>query len=408
MQLQRLHRATAGAVHGARVSRRLGLVATAAAISLPLAGCAGATPPVPAPSPWIASAGAPPIRHVFVIVLENESYGDVFRANTSLPYLGGALAAHGVLLRQYFAIGHASADNYVAMISGQAPDPATHNDCTTYSAFTGSSRLDAQGQVHGDGCVYPSSVKTIADQLAALGETWKGYMEDMGNDPRREASTCGHPQLGRADGTQGATATDQYAARHDPFVYFRSIIDDPVSCDENVVGLSALLPDLASTATTPNLGVVVPNLCNDGHDDPCVGTNLSGTHDGGGSAVESWLSRYVPLILQSPAFQQDGMLVVTFDEAENGDATACCGEAPGPNVQEPGQTGPGGGRVGAVVVSPLIPRGRMSDVAYNHYALLRTVEDLLSVRTGGSDGQGHLGEAGRASVHPFGRDVYGR
>ena len=106
-----------------------------------------------AASPWIASSGPPPIHHVFVIVLENESYGDVFGAGTSVPYLGGALASRGVLLRQYFAIGHASADNYIAMISGQAPDPATQSDCTTYSAFTGNSGLDAQGQVHGDGCV---------------------------------------------------------------------------------------------------------------------------------------------------------------------------------------------------------------------------------------------------------------
>jgi len=408
VRLQRVHRATAGAVHGTRVTQRRRLVPSAAAVSLLLAGCAVTTPPVPAASPWIASGGAPLIHHVFVIVLENESYGDVFGPGTSVPYLGGTLASRGVLLRQYFAIGHASADNYIAMISGQAPDPATQSDCTTYSAFTGNSRLDAQGQVHGDGCVYPSSVQTIADQLTAVGETWKGYMEDMGNDPRREAATCGHPEVGHADGTQNATATDQYAARHDPFAYFRSIIDDRAACDENVVALSALLPDLASTATTPNLSVVVPNLCNDGHDDPCAGLNVSGTHDGGGGAVEPWLSRYVPLILRSPAFQQDGMLVVTFDEAENGDASACCDEPRGPNVQEPGQTGPGGGRVGAVVVSPLVAGGRVSDVAYNHYSLLRTVEDLLGVRAGGSDGHGHLGEAGLPSVHAFGRDVYGR
>ena len=52
-------------------------------------------------------------------------------------------------------------------------------------------------------------------------------MQDMGNDPAREAATCGHPAVGSADGTQKATARDQYAARHDPFVYFHSIIDSP-------------------------------------------------------------------------------------------------------------------------------------------------------------------------------------
>lgn len=390
------------------MTRRMALAATTLAVTAPLAGCADPLPPVPAASPWVASVGAPPVHHVFLIVLENESYTDVFHPGTSIPYLGGTLASQGVVLRQYFAIGHASADNYIAMISGQAPDPATQADCTTFSTFTGSSHVDAQGQVHGDGCVYPPAVRTIAGQLSAQGETWRGYMEDMGNDPRREASTCGHPPLGHPDGTQTATIMDQYAARHDPFVYFHSIIDDPASCDQNVVALSGLRPDLGSVATTANLSVIVPNLCNDGHDDVCVGLNLAGTHDGGGTAVDAWLSRYVPLILEAPAYRQDGMLVVTFDEADNGDARACCGEPAGPNVQQPGQTGPGGGRVGAVVLSPLIPGGRVSDVAYNHYSLLRTLEDLLGVRTGGSDGHGHLGEAGLPSAHPFGRDVYGR
>ena len=46
----------------------------------------------------------------------------------------------------------------------------------------------------GHGCVYPAGVRTVADQLEAKGLTWKGYMEDMGNDPARDnGSTCAHP-----------------------------------------------------------------------------------------------------------------------------------------------------------------------------------------------------------------------
>ena len=86
--------------------------------------------------------------------------------------------------------------------------------------------IGADGQAMGAGCVYPSSVKTVADQLTAAGLTWGGYMEDMGNTTTGD-KTCRHPALNSPDSTQQATATDQYAARHNPFVYFHSIIDSP-------------------------------------------------------------------------------------------------------------------------------------------------------------------------------------
>ena len=89
----------------------------------------------------------------------------------------------------------------------------------------------------GSGCVYPPLVKTLPDQLDAAGLTWKAYMEDMGNDPAREPASCGHVPLGQRDITQVAQPHDQYAARHDPFVYFHSIIDDQQRCDAHVVNL---------------------------------------------------------------------------------------------------------------------------------------------------------------------------
>ncbi len=82
--------------------------------------------------------------------------------------------------------------------------------------------------------MYPASIKTLPDQLKAAGYTWKGYEGDMGNDPTREAATCGHPTLNTTDLTQTAEAPstavplgDQYATRHNPFMYFHSIIDSP-------------------------------------------------------------------------------------------------------------------------------------------------------------------------------------
>ena len=139
------------------------------------------------------------------------------------------------------------------MISGQAATADTRNDCQTFADYqlTG---MTPDGQAIGTGCVYPKTIKTLPDQLKAAGKTWRASMGDMGNDPKREAATCGHPALNTADGTQiaekpSATAPqgDQYATRHNPFVYFHSIINSP-DCNANVVNLGRHL--LQATSTT--------------------------------------------------------------------------------------------------------------------------------------------------------------
>src|SRR4051812_20180919 len=230
---------------------------------------------------------------------------------------------------------------------------------------------------------------------ADRGLTWKGYMEDMGADPARDNGTaCAHPAIGTADRTQQASPTDQYATRHNPFVYFHSIIDDPAGCAARDVPLTQLEADLGSAATTPNLSFVVPDLCHDGHDATCA----DGT-PGGLPAADAFLRTWVPRITSSPAFAADGLLVVTFDEAAD-DSSACCGERPGPNTPAPGgqSGGPGGGRVGAVLLSPFVAPGTVSAEQYNHYGLLRSIEDVF--------GLSHLGYAGAGGVRPFGADVY--
>ena len=75
----------------------------------------------------------------------------------------------------------------------------------------------------------------------------------MGSDPTRESATCGHPTLDAADGTQAgesAAPFEEYAARHDPLVYFHSIIDNSSECNADVVNLSQLPAALASASTT--------------------------------------------------------------------------------------------------------------------------------------------------------------
>ena len=388
----------------------------------------------------VVTTDASRVRHVFIIVLENKNYGDTFGTSTQDPYLQHTLVPMGALLRQYYGTGHVSLDNYISMISGQAPTQDTVDDCIPGLLGTVGNFNDVhqtgwapQGQVAATGgCIYPARVRTLVDQMTGVGLSWRGYMEDMGNDPARESATCGHPAIGvGTDNTNTAEAPsvavplgDAYATRHDPFVYFHSIIDSK-SCGTHIVNLTHLQADLEQARTTPNLVFITPNLCNDGHDG--AGTGVKGTtcangQPGGLTSADEFLRRWVPRILASPAYVKDGLLIVTFDESTYGTQSAsrnpatgqttvditfsgetCCNQRPGPNLADkrPSRTvllntprlvqnlvfsSFGGDRIGAVLVSPFIDPGSTSDTPYNHYSLLRSLEDIFRVG-------GHLGYA---------------
>jgi phosphatidylinositol-3-phosphatase len=344
--------------------------------------------------------GSPPVGHVFIVILENQNAATTFAPDSPAHYLSRTLPKQGAFIPNYYGITHESLGNYIALVSGQGSNPQTQADCMFYTEFSGAA-FGPDGQLLGQGCVYPTTVTTIANQLEGIGLTWKGYMEDMGNNPARESATCGHPAINAHDGTQEAEEGDQYAARHNPFVYFHSIIDFP-TCNANDVPLSRLPTDLSRLRGTANLSFITPNLCNDGHDEPCVGNSAPG----GLVSADAWLRRWVPRILNSPAFQRDGLLLVTFDEAEgtsaNADASACCNQAQFPNTPNNGGPipGRGGGRIGAVVLSPFIRSGTVTNTAYNHFSVLRTMEGLF--------GLPFLGYAASPDPGSFGADVFTR
>ncbi len=380
----------------------------------------------------IATAAAR-IRHVFIIVLENKNYADTFGTSTQDPYLQKTLVPGGALLTQYYGTGHVSLDNYISMISGQAATPDTADDCVpgllgTLGNFNDVAQTGVapQGQVVATGgCIYPAGVRTLVDQMAQVGLSWRGYMEDMGNDPARESAACGHPLIGvGTDHTNTAEAPsaavplgDAYATRHDPFVYFHSIIDSK-SCRTHVVNLTHLQADLDQVRTTPNLVFITPNLCNDGHDGAgtaAAGTTCANGQPGGLTSADGFLKTWVPRILASAAYRADGLLIVTFDESTYGAVTSsrnpttgqrtvdityagesCCHQQPGPNLSgvRPSTTilvstpalvqnlvfaDFGGDRIGAVLLSPFIIPGSTSKTPYNHYSLLRSLEDLFRV-----------------------------
>ncbi len=407
------------------MSQRSGLraffmVVCAALVGVIVAACGSSS------SSSLTQTGQQQIKHVFVITLENENYATTFGANSKAPYLSQTLASQGAMVQQYYGTGHVSLDNYISMLSGQAPTPETDNDCITYQDYnlTGTT---PDGQAIGSGCVYPASIKTLPDQLTAAGLTWKGYEGDMGNDPTREAATCGHPTLNTTDLTQSAEAPsaavplgDQYATRHNPFMYFHSIIDSP-NCGQNVVNLNKLTTDLQSISTTANFNLITPSLCDDGHDSPCVNGQ-----PGGLTSANTFLQKWVPIITASPAFQQDGLLIINFDESSYATVTqsasgenlifsgaTCCSQQPGPNLPAFPQTSSlaykgltinltkqsfGGDQTGAVMISKFIKPGTVSTVQYNHYSMLKSIEDIFQL--------GHLGYAGQAGLVGFGNDIF--
>jgi hypothetical protein len=373
------------------VIRRLAVVAAVAATAL-LGASAQAV------------AGVPYVKHVFIVVLENENASTTFGKDSQAPYLAHTLKSKGAFVPNYYGIAHNSLANYVGMVSGQSANIQTQADCQVYNDITPGTPM-SDGQVLGTGCIYPPGVETIGNQLGHAGYQWKGYMQDMNaNAPKGQQSPCRHPAIGERDPWQSATPTDNYATRHNPFVYFHSLIDFKRTCRQHDVDYSHLRNDLKRPKSTPNYALIVPGLCDDGHDAPCANGD-----PGGLVSANRWLRKKMPTILHSHAFKHRGLLIVTFDEAEatgsEGDSSGCCNEQPGPSIVPPNTPGfltpgPGGGRVGAVMISPCIKPGTVSKKSYNHYSLLRSMESNFQLP--------YLGYAAQSGLRPFGSDIFSR
>ena len=314
--------------------RALGLIAIIAAM------VAGARP-----GAGSAQTPQPAIGHVVTIVLENRDYAASFGRRSKIPYLASTLRKRGTLLPGYFAIGHASLPNYLALIAGSRPTARTRADCPRFD------------------CTAGPAVPTLAGQLQGAGRKWRGYFQDL-------PASCPVPVDGNGDPFTRATRGSQYATRHNPFVYFHSVTDARASCRDHVVDLAKLPRDLATAGRTPAWSLVVPDLCADGHDAVCADPS----QPAGAAGIDRFLRRWVPRILAAPAMRADGLLVITFDESESDDSH-------------------GGGRVGALLLGPGARRGATNRAFLNHYSYLRSMEDLF--------GLPHLGEAAAGGVATF-------
>jgi hypothetical protein len=330
------------------------------------------------------------IKHVFVIVLSSPGYEQTWGPASPARYLTTQLRPQGTLLTDYYAIGHADLPNYIAMISGQPPNPQTAADCTTFAEFPPGGKVNSGGVLPGAGCVYPVEVLTLADQLTSSRRAWRAYLEDLANGPH-PVQACRHPNSNQPDETQRGRPGDGYATRHNPFVYFHSLLDLG-DCASDDLPLTQLSADLASPAKAPNFAFIAPNLCHDGSEAPCADGQ-----PGGLAAADAFLKQWVPQISRSPAYRRDGLLVITFADGPASDTSGCCQTSSAAGAGFPSPPA-GGGRIGALLLSRYVKPGGTSATPYNHYSLLRTIEDLF--------GLPHLAEAGGAGVRSFGRDVF--
>lgn len=248
------------------------------------------------------------IKTVFVILMENHNWSSI-KGNAAAPYINNTLLALGAHAEQYYNPpgNHPSLPNYLWLEAGtnfgifNDDDPATNHQ---------------------------SSTLHLATLLQKANVSWKAYQESI------SGTTC------------PLSATNLYAPKHDPFVYFDDVTDSqsPTSayCIAHVRPFTELESDL-QTGKVASYNFITPNLCDDMH-------NCS--VDSG----DSWLAHNLPLILSSATYQQGGAVFITWDEGENGD-----------------------GPIGMIVLSPFAKAGYHNSVYYNHGSTLRTVEEIFHV-----------------------------
>jgi len=218
--------------------------------------------PGPTPTP---PATLPAVDHVFLVVLENQSFSAVI-GDPSMPFLNSLASQHS-LATQYFANVHPSIGDYFMLTTGQL--------ITSDDAFTGTVSDD-----------------NIVRALTGAGKTWKAYMESI-------------PSV-------GYTGDDVYPyfKHHNPFAYFTDVLSSPAAT-ANIVPFSQLSSDLAAGAL-PSFGFIAPNAVNDAHDCPAGGTSCTDSQKL--STADLWLQNNIGPLINNPALA-NSVFIITFDES---------------------------------------------------------------------------------------------
>jgi hypothetical protein len=286
-----------------------------------------------------------------VISLTSPGFDAAFGTETLMPYLAETLRPQGALLEDYTLLDDHALPNLIAMTGGQHPNELTKQDCPTYREFASGAAPDEKGYVAGDGCIYPVLALSVADQIGAAGLSWRAYMEGMADESG--PANCVRPTPNEPDET-ASTTNGEYAASHNPFAYWHSLIDLG-ACSSNDVPIEELAKDLRKASSTPSYSYIAPNLCHSGVEDACGSEEASGAVE-----ADAYLSKLVPRILKSPGYREGGLIIVTFSELA-------------------GSVKGGGDPVGTVVVSDSTTPGATLTGEYDPYSLLRTTEDIFGL-----------------------------
>ncbi len=332
-----------------------------------------------------ATAGLPPIKHVFMIVLGGQIRPSAFTAGAGAPYLSETLVPEGTLVRDLHAIAESGLANAMALISGQAPTGQTLAGCPTYSEVTPASSPPGEPAAPEalDGCVHPAQTPTLMTELERASLRWRAYVESQEDGGAGVAATCRRPALGAADPWREPREGDAYATARNPFVYFHAIIDSP-ACATNVVGLDVLRADLAlPPGDVPAFSYIVPDLCREAGAAPCAPDAPPGL-----ASADAFLADLVPRIRASKAYA-DSLIVVTFDRPP------AAAPAPAPPAAEPAAAP---GKVGALLLSPFVRAGRLIGGRRDTYSLLATVARVLGVDPPAN--------AANPAARPFGRGLF--
>jgi hypothetical protein len=313
----------------------------------------------------------PQLDHVFLIVMENHSASEILGNTARAPFIN-QYAQTANQATQYFAVGHPSLPNYLHIVGGSNfgvagdPNPKWHDDpaspgtvvplagsgidLATPAALTGATG----GQ---DIPAAPYIALTIADQLHAVGKTWKSYQESL--------PPSGADRVDSSDGIFSNLSTDisqadlvrLYAVKHNPFAYFDSVQknDEPGNSLANMAGfdgLHGLYADLRS-GHVPNFSLIAPNQCHDMH-----GVGNGGNLCANDATViemgDATVKALINAIKSSPAWKEGkNALVLTWDENDFSNS---------PNV------------VVMIVDTNYGPHGMQSARPYNHHSLLKTLE----------------------------------
>lgn len=177
---------------------------------------------------------------------------------------------------------------------------------------------------------------TLASQLETAGLSWKGYMQGL-------------PSAGSA-----APYAGLYAKKHNPFMLNTDIASQPKRAAK-VVPFEQLQVDLDS-GHVPTFSLLVPDVCHDLHGDlRCLGR--AKVDNLGDTFLKTWAAK----IMSSGVWKAGAALIVTFDESEGTDLRG------------------GGGHIATLILTPGGLAGVVSGKPYNHYSLLRTIQNRLGL-----------------------------